>query len=197
MVRNRKGLAPWSLAREAGIESATVDGTIEIPQYVQPVLDTGFVDEKGDWKGAKSSDKDFIAFGTFPGIANGGTILAPSVNADGTWPLDMTGYTDIQLAIKPSNSGNYKIEAVMGPDSNTYANLGPVNPAAKLKGTFSTIYNEGSFDNFINDSEEALAAVWNIYYIGTRLKNQKLLQFRITNNSGGASDIETAFMRLV
>ena len=40
-------LAPWSLAREAGIESATVDGTIEIPQYVQPVLDTGFVDEKG------------------------------------------------------------------------------------------------------------------------------------------------------
>ena len=57
MVRNRRGLAPWSLSREAGIESATVDGTIEVPQYVQPVLDTGFVDEKGDWKGAKSSDK--------------------------------------------------------------------------------------------------------------------------------------------
>ena len=46
MVRNRKGLAPWSLAREAGIESATVDGTIEVPQYVQPTLNTGFV-EKG------------------------------------------------------------------------------------------------------------------------------------------------------
>ena len=92
MVRNRRGLAPWSLSREAGIESATVDGTIEVPQYVQPVLDTGFVDEKGDWKGAKSSDKDFIAFQTDIGIANGAEILTPSSNADGTWPLDMTGF---------------------------------------------------------------------------------------------------------
>ena len=49
MVRNRRGLAPWSLSRGSrGIESATVDGTIEVPQYVQPVLETGFVDEKGD-----------------------------------------------------------------------------------------------------------------------------------------------------
>jgi len=91
MVRNRRGLAPWSLAREAGVESATVDGTIEVPQYVQPTLSTGFVDEKGDWKGSKSNDKDFIALQTFEAIANGGTILAPSVNADGTWPLDMSG----------------------------------------------------------------------------------------------------------
>ena len=75
MVRDRRGLAPWSLSREAGIESATVDGTISVPQYVQPVLDTGFVDEKGDWKGAKSSDKDFIAFQTDLGIANGAEIL--------------------------------------------------------------------------------------------------------------------------
>ena len=116
MVRNRRGLAPWSLAREAGIESATVDGTIEIPQYVQPVLDTGFVDEKGDWKGAKSSDKDFIALQADLGIANGAEILTPSQNPDGTWPLDMTGFTNLFIAIKPSNGGNYAIEAVMGPD---------------------------------------------------------------------------------
>jgi len=65
MVRNRRGLAPWSLAREAGVESATVDGTIEVPQSVQPTLSTGFVDEKGDWKGSKSNDKDFIALQTY------------------------------------------------------------------------------------------------------------------------------------
>ena len=199
MVRNRRGLAPWSLAREAGIESATVDGTIEVPQYVQPVLDTGFVDEKGDWKGAKSSDKDFIAFGKEEGIANGGTILAPSVNADGTWPLDMTGYNDIVIAIKPSNGGNCAITAVMGPDSNSFSNLNPVNAAATLRCVF--LGGDASQHETIaafNDSSEALTAdVWNIFMIYGRLANQKLLQFKIVNNSGGSSDIETAFLRLV
>ena len=195
MVRNRRGLAPWSLAREAGIESATVDGTIEVPQYVQPVLDTGFVDEKGDWKGAKSSDRDFIAFGKEEGIANGGTILAPSVNPDGSWPLDMTGFCDIVLAIKPTNGGNCAITAVMGPDSNSYANLNPVDAAVTLRGVRS---GGNDMDPIFNDSSEALTAnVWNIFIIQNTLKSQKLLQFQITNNSGGASDIETAFMRIV
>ena len=134
MVRNRRGLAPWSLAREAGIESATVDGTIEVPQYVQPTLNTGFVDEKGDWKGAKSSDKVFIAFEVHESIANGGTLLAPNVNADGTWPLDMTGYRDVLIAIKPTNGGDCAIEAVMGPADVSFANLNPVNAATTLRG---------------------------------------------------------------
>ena len=197
MVRNRRGLAPWSLAREAGIESATVDGTIEVPQYVQPVLDTGFVDEKGDWKGAKSSDRDFIAFGKEEGIANGGHILTPSVNPDGTWPLDMTGYSDIFIAVKPSNGGNFAIAAVMGPDSNSFANLSPVNPAAELKGNVNADPDLDIDVLFSEDSVSCGTDVWNIFYLNTVLKNQKLLQFKITNNSGGASDIETAFMRLV
>ncbi len=198
MVRNRKGLAPWSLAREAGIESATVDGTIEIPQYVQPVLDTGFVDEKGDWKGAKSSDKDFIAFGTFPAIANGGTILAPSVNADGTWPLDMTGYNDIFIAIRVTNAGTYTMNAVMGPDSNSFANLNPVNAAAKLRFCGGFMADGDQFTDVLDDAAETLANnVWNILTIQNRAKNQKLLQFSLTNNSGNTSTIETAFMRIV
>jgi len=197
MVRNRKGLAPWSLAREAGIESATVDGTIEVPQYVQPVLDTGFVDEKGNWKGAKSSDKDFIAFQTDLGIANGVAIITPSVNPDGTWPLDMTGYRDIMLAIKPTNGGNYAIDAVMGPDSLSFANLKPVKAAYTLKGNMPQ-GTTSDFENLFLDSAESMVAdVWNIFIIGENLREQKLLQFKITNNSGGSSDIETAFMRIV
>ena len=196
MVRNRRGLAPWSLSREAGIESATVDGTIEVPQYVQPVLDTGFVDEKGDWKGAKSDDRDFIAFGKEEGIANTGFILTPSVNPDGTWPLDMTGYTDIFIAIKPSNGGNCAIQAVMGPDSNSFSNLKPVDAAAVLRGNYK---EDATMADLLNDSAESLTAdVWNIFKINDgKLADQKLLQFKITNNSGGSSDIETAFMRLV
>jgi hypothetical protein len=195
MVRNRKGLAPWSLAREAGIESATVDGTIEVPQYVQPTLSTGFVDEKGDWKGAKSNDKDFIGFTTDLGIANGGTILTPDINPDGTWPLDMTGYTDLVIAIKPSNGGNCNITAVMGPDSNSYANLSPVNAAATLKSAVSP--NTTLAYTFTDSAEGLTVNVWNIFMIQGVLANQKLLQFSITNNSGGASDIECAFMRIV
>jgi len=196
MVRNRKGLAPWSLAREAGIQSATVDGTIEVPQYVQPVLDTGFVDEKGDWKGQKSNDRDFIAYNKEEGIANGGTALFPSVNADGTWPLDMTGYSDLIIALMPSTGGNFKIEAVMGPDSNSFANLSPVNAAAVLKGT--TLQGDFQLGQVLVDSAEALTNdVWNIFMIQGRLANQKLLQFKLTNNTGGASDIEVTFRRLV
>jgi len=197
VVRNRRGLAPWSLAREAGIESATVDGTIEVPQYVQPVLDTGFVDEKGDWKGAKSSDKDFIAFQIDVGIANGAAFITPSQNADGTWPLDMTGYTDIQIALKPTNGGNYALKAVMAPADLSYANLNPVNAAAMLRGNTGDA-TPNDFENLFSDGTEAMTAdVWNIFMLRNVLKNQKLLQFEITNNSGGSSDIETAFMRLV
>ena len=197
MARNRTGLAPWSLAREAGIESATVDGRIEVPQYVQPTLNTGFVDEKGDWKGAKSNDKVFIAMEIHESVANGGELLAPNANADGTWPLDMTGYSNIQIAIRPTNGGNYAITAIMGPADVNYANLSPVNAAATLRGNVAST-NDESMDNILLDSSESLTAdVWNIFYIKDRLANQKVLQFKITNNSGGVSTIETAFMRLV
>jgi hypothetical protein len=195
MARNRTGLAPWSLAREAGIESATVDGRIEVPQYVQPTLSTGFVDEKGDWKGTKSSDKEFRAFQIDEAIANGGTILTPSANADGTWPLDMTGFSDLLIAIRPTDAGDYAIQAVMGTES--FANLNPVNAAAPLKGLFDP--RAKNFENLLDDDAEALTVnVWNIFYVNNaRLANQKVLQFKITNNSGGVSTIETAFMRLV
>lgn len=194
MVRNRKGLAPWSLAREAGIESATVDGTIEVPQFVQPVLDTGFVDENGDWKGSKSSDRDFIALQTDEAIANTATFLTPGVNPDGTWPLDMTGYSDIFIALKPTNGGNYGVTAVMGPDAVPFANLSPVNAAATLKGAI----RRNDFDTALVDSSDSMTAdVWNIFIIQDQLKHFKTLQFLITNSSGGISTIETAFMRLV
>jgi len=198
MVRNRKGLAPWSLAREAGIESATVDGTIEVPQYVQPTIDTGFVDEKGNWKGVKSSDKNFIALDLNEEIANGGTFITPNVNPDGTWPLDMTGYRDLFIAIKPTNGGAYAIHAVMGPGAVSFANLSPVNAAALLRGNYGR--REGGQvmqDLFKDDNETVVADVWNIYSINESLSNQKLLQFKITNSSGGISTIETAFMRIV
>ena len=130
-------------------------------------------------------------------IANGAEILTPSANADGTWPLDMTGFNDIQLAIRPTRGGNYAIEAVMGPDTNSYANLSPVNAAATLMGNFLDVEPADLSNLFIEAAATLTADVWNIYMLKGVLANQKLLQFKITNNSGGISTIETAFMRLV
>jgi len=55
-----------------------------------------------------------------------------------------------------------------------------------------------NIEELLNDSAESLTAdVWNIFYFNNMLENQKLLQFKVVNNSGGISTIETAFMRIV
>lgn len=195
MAGKRKAYTPFSTSSEAGTTTAPVEGYIDVDQEVKPTVDTGFLDSKGIWIGHVTSDKSFVAFGKEEGIANAATILAPSVNPDGTWPLDMTGYADMFIAIKPSNGGNYLVRAVMGPDALSFANLSPVNPAAALRGT---VAGGDDFSNVLQDSSDAMTAdVWNIFIIKSNLSSQKLLQFQITNNSGGSSDIETAFMRIV
>jgi len=195
MVQKREAYAPWSLTRKAGVQSATVNGDIEVPQFIQPVLDTGFVDEEGNWKGSKSSEEQFHSFAKDEGIANGGEILAPQASGS-VWPLDMTGFTDLQIAIKPSNSGNYAIKAIMGPADFAYANLKDVNPASEIIINIPTDTQEWK-SAFVDAAQALTANVWNIFMIKNNLANQKLLQFSVTNNSGGSSDIETAFLRLV
>ena len=196
-MEKREAYAPWSLTRKAGVQSATVNGDIEVPQFIQPVLDTGFVDELGNWKGIKSSDESFFISDTAEGIANGWEVLFPNT-ADRDF-IDMTGYTDLLIAILPTNGGNVATTAVMGPDSHSYANLSPVNPASTL---MTNGYPQGAyhsdFEEAFNDGAQSLTAnVWNIFLITEVLKSQKLLQFKIVNNSGGASDIDFAYLRLV
>ena len=196
MPSKRTGYAPWSLTREAGVLSATVDGTIDVPQSVQPTINAGFVDEKGNWQGEKSSDENFFAFTKHVAIPNGETVLAPATATVDS--LDMTGFSDIQIAIRPSNGGNFAITAVMGPDTNTYANLRPVNAATTLRGAGDLGDYSGATSNLFNDTAESLTVdVWNIFIIKRLLNNQKMMQFKIVNNSGADSDIEVAFLRLV
>ena len=194
MPSERTGYAPWSLTREAGVQSATVDGTIKVPQNIQPVLDTGFVDEKGDWKGVKSSDEQFTIDVTHEAVANGATVLSPQ-RADHDF-IDMTGFSDLFIAIKVTNTGNCTIRAIMGPDTNTFANLTPVNGAAAIR--VIPVEGTDAFETAVDDAAENLTAdVWNILFIQSRLTDQKMMQFQITNNSGGNSDITFAYMRVV
>jgi len=83
----------------------------------------------------------------------------------------------------------------MGPDSNSFGGLSPVNPAVTLR--YATNEASADFDNLLSDTESLTADVWTILCIEDRCRNQKLLQFKITNNSGGSSDIESAFLRVV
>ena len=187
MARKRKAYAPFSLSSEAGISAAPVEGFIEVDQEIRPTIDTGFIDKQGIWQGHTTSDTEFSFYHKGNAIPNGETELAST--------CDMTGFKDIQLAIRPSNGGNFAITAVMGPDTNKYANLSPVNAASTLRGVRSSA---ADMDPLFSDAAESLTAdVWNIFIIQNNLRNQKLLQFKIVNNSGGDSDIEIMYMRLV
>jgi hypothetical protein len=189
MVENRRGISPWSVEREAGIESATVDSNITVPQVMQPTLNSGYIDEAGQWKGNKSSDEEFGFYHKGNAIPNGETELAST--------CDMTGFNDIQLAIRATNAGNYAITAVMGPDTNSYANLSPVDSAATLLGNIGQNNPQDLTELFNEDATPLTADVWEIFMIQKNLRNQKLLQFKIVNNSGGDSDIEIMYLRIV
>jgi len=194
-----KTITPFSTRAKEGATDSPLGDFVNVDQAIVSTADVGFYDSNtGKLTGVRASDTSFIPGTPAPGIANGGVVLTPSVNPDGTWPLSMTGYSGIFLAIKPSNGGNVKIEAVMGPDSNSFGGLSPVNATALLRGNNSNDLSTSTLTDILVDSADSLTAdVWNIYIIGSRLREQKLLQFQITNNSGGSSDIETAFMRLV
>jgi hypothetical protein len=191
----RNANSPWGSAYKEGLPTTAVNDTIDINQELFPSVDTGFIDVKtGKWNGIVASDEQFNIMQIDVDVANSASILTPSSNPDGTWPLDMTGYNNLFMAIKPSNGGNYAITAVMGPASTPFANLSPVNAGATLKGAL----DRNDMDTTLVDSAESLTAdVWNIYIIGNQLQSQKLLRFSIVNNSGGLSTIETAFMRVV
>jgi hypothetical protein len=196
-MARRKSLAPWSELVIEGVIDSPIDSELRAEELLTPTVNTGFIDAKGVWKGVLSSDSTFGITQTDASVGNGGEIISPSANADGTWPLDMTGYSNVVLAIKPTNAGNYAITAVMGTGS--FANLTPINSGATLRGVIQGRSNSsGDFVTLMSDSAEALTAdVWNIFMITSTVSNQKVLQFKIVNNSGDVSTIDTAFMRLV
>ena len=195
MEKKRKVYAPFSLTSEAGVAQTPVEGYIDVNQVIYPTVSTGTVNENGTWTGVKSNDSEFIGLSKGVAIPNGGEVVFPDTNDHPS--IDMTGFSSLFIAIKPTNAGNYATEAVMGPDTIRFANLEPVNAAAALKGNADRT-NISSLASALIDSSEALTAdVWNIFYILDKLGNQKNMQFKITNNSGGSSNIEFGFMRLI
>ena len=192
-----KTITPFSTRAKEGATDSPLGDFVSVDQQIVSTADAGFYDSNtGKLTGIKASDKDFGIMQKDESIANGADFITPSANADGTWPLDMTGYRDLLIALKPTNGGNYGIQAIQGPADVSFANLNPVDAGTVLRGNYK---EDGTMADLLNDSAESLTAdVWNIFSIDAgKLANQKLLQFKFTNNSGGASTIETAFMRIV
>jgi hypothetical protein len=188
----RKTNSPWGSAYKEGLPSTAVNDRVVVDELLYPSVNTGVIDvATGQWEGITTSDKTFTIDAIHESVANGAAVLSPQATPD---YIDMTGFCDIAIAIKPSNGGNLAISAVMGPDSNAYANLSPVNAATSLRGTSAA---QNDMNPLFNDTSESCAAgVWNIFILQERMSNQKLLQFKLTNNSGGVSNIEFAYMRL-
>mgnify|MGYP003137255720 CR=1 FL=1 len=193
-MAKRKAYAPFSLTSEAGVAQTPVEGYIDVEQKIYPIVNTGTVNENGRWAGVKASDEQFIGLTKAEGIANGGQVLFPDT---GNFPsINMTGFNDIFVAIKPTNGGTYKVKAVSGPDTIPFANLSPVNSGTPMRGAYNPAAE--NMNSLLLDTSESLTAnVWSIYYIEQRLKSQRNMQFEVTNDSGDISTVEFGFMRLL
>jgi len=191
----KTNFAPWSAETAQGIKTDPVDSNIKVRQEVVPAITVGTVNAlTGEWTGVIESDTAFQIDPTFEAVANGASILAPQRSSHEY--IDMTNFSDLFIALNPSAGGNYAIQAVMGPTTYSYANLTPVAAGRVLRG--NTVTTPTAFVTALVDgAEDCQTDLWNILSIQTTLANQKLLQFSITNNSGGPSNIQFAFLRVV
>ena len=190
-----KDFAPWSAETAQGIKTDPVDSNIDVKQQVVPALTVGTINAKtGEWTGVLESDTAFLIDATHEGVADNAAVLVPQRQPD---HIDMTGFNDLYIAIMGTRTGNCMISAVMGPSTTYFANLEPVNAAADLKYLSDGLTT--TFQNLLSDSSEALTAnVWNIFSLNRRgFAGQKNLQFKITNTSGGLSDLTFSYLRVV
>ncbi len=193
-MAKRKAYAPFSLTSEAGVSQTPVEGYIDVEQNIQPIVNTGTINENGTWAGVKSDDEQFIGLSKAEAVANTATTLFPDTN---DFPsIDMSGFTSLQFALKVTNGGNYGVKAVFGPDTVPFANLTPIQPAETIK----IIDSIGGADESLFDDTIAVnyANSWFIVTVlANRAKGQKNLQVSVQNNSGDVSTIEFGFRRLV
>lgn len=191
----KTNFAPWSAETAQGIKTDPVDSNIKVRQEVVPAITVGTVNAlTGEWTGVIESDTAFLIDPTHEAVGNGANVLSPQ-KSDHEY-IDMTGFRDIFIAIKPSNGGNVTVTAVMAPNTYSFANLTPVNAAVNLIGNMPQT-TPSDFEVLFSSTNSMTADVWNIFIIGDLLRDQKLLQFKLTNSSGGPSNIQFAALRVV
>jgi len=189
--------SPWGNVYKEGLPSTAVDDKTLVDQEVRPTILTGSIDVRtGKWEGVTLSDENFRIDPPHVDVANGAAVLSPQL-ADQNY-INMTGFKDLFIAFKPSRTGNCAITAVMGTDTQPFANLTPVNAAGVLRGASLPQNSTADFQPLFEDGAQDLVNdVWNIFILQGVVAQQKNLQFKITNNSGGISTIDFAYLRMV
>jgi len=190
-----KAITPFSTRAKEGATDAPLGDFVTVDQTITSTANAGFYDKNtGKFEGVLGSDKLFTVDAIHEAVPNSATVLSPQ---GATNNIDMTGFNDLLIAVKPSNGGAVAISAVMGSASN-FANLSPLNAGNVLRGNIHGNLNEDDIKNiFVDASETLIVDVWNIFIVSGKFIHQKALQFKLVNNSGAESDIEFAYMRLV
>jgi len=187
-----KTVTPFSTRAREGATDSPLGDYVDVDQAITSIASAGFYDENGKLTGNVSSDRAFTVDPIVEAIPNGVAFLVPQLGSHQY--IDMTGFNSLFIAINPSRAGNYAIEAVMGTEGKSFANLTPVDAASSI------LTNEdvsATLESAFKDTAQSLTAdVWNIFHI-QRLANQKNMQFLITNNSGGDTNYTFASMRVV
>jgi len=192
-----KTVTPFSSRAKEGATDSPLGDFVEVPQTITSTASAGFYDENGKLTGNQSTDRQWRGFTTHEEIPNGQTVLVPATDPDEDH-INMMGFTDIFIGVNVSNAGSYGIKAVMGPDTNTFLGLTPVNSNTLLKGSNALQGQGDDFNSLLSDSAQTLVAdVWEIFYINNSLKGQVNLQFQLINGSGGNSNIQFAYLRMV
>jgi len=190
-----KAITPFSTRAKEGATDAPLGDFVVVDQEITPTALAGFFDKNtGKLEGVLGSDKLFTIDDTHEAVPNGQAVLSPQVTPQ---YIDMTGFQDVFIGIKVTNGGAVKLDAVMGPNDLSFANLNPIDPAKRIEigGRFDV---PASLQTAFYDSAQTLTVdVWNIFQLQGMLANQKLLQFKITNDTGAESDIQFAYMRLI
>ena len=195
MERKRKVYAPFSQTSEAGVTQTPVEGYIDVNQTIYPTVSTGVVNEKGQWSGVKSNDREFIGLTKHVLVANGASVINP--DTANFQRINCEGFSALQFAIKCSRSGNIALKTQMGPDTEPFLNLSPIEAGNDVR---ITDPNGTGFENIVDDGTETIGSAdqWKIYTIAqTRVLGQNNFVIKITNNTGADADFEFAFRRLV
>jgi len=192
----RRANSPWSKTYKEGLPTTAVNDHVNIDQNVNATITTGVIDSQtGLWKGITVSDDAFTIDPVHEAVPNGATVTSPQ---GAGYAIDMTDFNDLFIAIKGSEAGNHAITAVQGGDD-YFFNLTPPAGGDTLKLSTTSRVADTSLDALFNDTAESLTAdVWNIFMIQGRCSNQKILNFKITNNTGSEeATLQFAYLRVV
>jgi len=191
----RRTNSPWSKTYKEGLPTTAVDDHVNIDQTVIGAITTGVIDSAtGQWKGITVTDDAFTLDAVHEAVPNGAVVTSPQGEG---YAIDMLGYQDLYIALKGSEAGNHKLDAVMSGDV-YFENLTPFDNGTRIQiaGRFDV---PASLQTAFYDSAQALTAdVWNIFLIQGVLSNQKSINFKITNDTGSEeATLQFAYLRVV